>query len=572
MENWTNKIKRYFANQKYRKKLNMFFVLIGLLPLSITSIFVISRFYQILTEKAYESMEVSLNQACDTIEKQKDIYDNLLNYTVFDQSLQEILEKPQTQEYETYKNYVETVDPVLNAPKFYHDSIVQMTIYSNNIQISHDVTLAPLSAIEGESWFEELKNSSEDIWVWADSSRSQLLAIRRFPGYRDTEAYLGMYCDLKFLREALNSFKQEGAGIFLVDDEDHILYSRSTGDMGTSIYDISLLEENYSYRKQKISGLPLSVYIYTESSVIYEGFWDVMRGLVLIFALCLAAILIISKLVSKQLVKRIEQLTVCVNQVDSGKMELNIQDETQDEIGILIRSFRKMMDQIQKLISEVYESKIARQKLEMKVLQAQINPHFLYNTLSMINWKAIMAGEEDISTITLALSDYYRTTLNKGDSLITVGGEVRNIKSYLEIQLMMHDYEFEVEYQINPTLEAYKMPKLILQPLVENALEHGLDVKESENKKLWIKCAEEEKHIVWTIEDNGVGMDDSHIDKLVKTHATGYGVKNIYDRLKLLYGEDSELKIESRLGEGTRIMVYIPKNRPTEDGGGLDEE
>ena len=205
-----NKLRSYFRNSKYRSKLNVFFLLIGLIPLLVTSIFVIFRFYRILTDQAYESMEVSLHQACDTINRQVDIYDNLLNYTVFDQSLQSVLEKPQTQKYETYKAYVETIDPVLTAPKFYHDSIVQMTIYSNNIQVEHDLTLAPLSKIEGEEWFSELEKTSETIWVWPDDTKNQLLAIRCFPGYRDTKAYLGMYCDLNFLKEALNSFQKEG--------------------------------------------------------------------------------------------------------------------------------------------------------------------------------------------------------------------------------------------------------------------------------------------------------------------------------------------------------------------------
>lgn len=567
-----NKLRSYFRNSKYRSKLNVFFLLIGLIPLLVTSIFVIFRFYRILTDQAYESMEVSLHQACETINRQVDIYDNLLNYTVFDQSLQSVLEKPQTQKYETYKAYVETIDPVLTAPKFYHDSIVQMTIYSNNIQVEHDLTLAPLSKIEGEEWFSELEKTSETIWVWPDDTKNQLLAIRCFPGYRDTKAYLGMYCDLNFLKEALNSFQKEGAGICLVDSENQIIYTRTTNNSRSSVKDITEIENTYSYRKRDLDKVPLSVYIYTENSVIYEEFWHIMTVMATIIFLCLIAIIVFGRLISKHLVKRIEQLTVCVNQVDSGKMELDIQDDTQDEIGVLIRSFHKMLEQIQKLIREVYENKITHQKLEMKALQAQINPHFLYNTLSIINWKAIMAGEEDISTITLALSDYYRTTLNKGDTFISVSGEIRNIKSYLDIQLIMHDYGFEVEYQIAPTVEQYKMPKLILQPLVENSLEHGLDVKEDGDKKIWLICEESEEYLIWTVRDNGVGMDEDHIENLARTHVTGYGIKNINERLNLLYGEQSKLQVKSKVGEGTEIIIHIPKDGTSEERGVLDEK
>lgn len=240
-------------------------------------------------------------------------------------------------------------------------------------------------------------------------------------------------------------------------------------------------------------------------------------------------------------------------------MEINIDDNSRDEIGVLVRSSHTMLQDVKRLISEVYQSKIVQQELEMIALQAQINPHFLYNTLSLINWKALSAGEEDISTVTLALSDYYRTTLNKGKNIITIGGELTNIKSYLEIQLMMHDYDFEVEYQIDSDLQSYWMPKLILQPLVENCLEHGLDVKESGEKKITISCYQSKKDIILTVEDTGVGMDEETVANMTTFNATGYGVKNVNDRLALLCGKNYSLHIESTLGVGTKIQINIPK-------------
>lgn len=262
---------------------------------------------------------------------------------------------------------------------------------------------------------------------------------------------------------------------------------------------------------------------------------------------------------SRVAVRRIEKLTENVDQIEMGRMKLEMEDDSPDEIGILIRSFRKMIQQIQSLIEEVYQSKIQQQNLEMKALQAQINPHFLYNTLSLINWKAIAAGEEDISRITLALSEYYRTTLNRGNSFITTEDEMKNIQSYLNIQLIMHDYEFTVEYDIDPDSRGYYVPKLLLQPLVENALEHGLDIKEEGEKTLLISCHQDKKDVLFVVQDNGVGMDAVMLSKLIKTHSTGYGVNNVNDRLVLLYGEDYMLHIESRPGVGTKVSIRIPK-------------
>lgn len=559
MKGWSKKKVCWFQNLKYRRKLNLVLIGVGLLPLIIVSVFMIRGFRNMLTDKEYESMQVSLNQVCDTIDRQVEIYTNLLNYVVFDNELQEILEREESQDYQSYNNYVNIVDPILTTPKFYHDGISHMTIYSDNVTIAHDITLAPLDEIKNKSWFRTLSDTPEGIWVWPDESREEILFIRKFPGYRKTVAYLGLYCDLESLMEPLYFFKKDGSGILLADDQNQILYSQSYLKNAKEISDIHEIEENYPHMKRKIAGLPLHTYIYMDKFSVYSGFYESMQTVIWVVAACLAVIFVISRYMSRLLVKRIELLTTCINQVESGNMEIEIEDSSSDEIGIMIRSFHNMLEQIQRLISEVYESKITQQKLEMQALQAQINPHFLYNTLSLINWKAIGAGEEDISTITLALSDYYRTTLNKGENFITVSGEMVNIQSYLAIQLMMHDYEFDVEYQVNEALGNYRMPKLILQPLIENALEHGLDVKEEGEKKIRISCQENEDDIIWKVEDTGVGMEQATAENLIKTHATGYGVKNVNDRLALLYGENYELYIESAPGEGTKVTIHIPK-------------
>ena len=135
-----------------------------------------------------------------------------------------------------------------------------------------------------------------------------------------------------------------------------------------------------------------------------------------------------------------------MKEVEQGNLEAEITSDSQDEIGDLVNGFDSMLLQLNTLIKEVYEGRIKEKEYEMKALQAQINPHFLYNTLSLINWKAIEADAKDISKITLALSTFYRTSLNKGKNVMPLSDELRNMRSYLDIQLMMHDYEFDVEF------------------------------------------------------------------------------------------------------------------------------
>lgn len=553
MLKWMNKLTTYFRNLKFRYKMTLVLILSGFAPLVIVGVFTIYNFYNMLAAREYEALEVSLNQTCDTIDKQVEIYENLLNYFVFDQDLQKILEKEQTQKYQSYNEYVNIVDPILNTPKFYHDGIKQLTIYAENILIPHDVTLAPLDTLSSKPWFDEIQKSDSEMLVYPNEDYSEILFIRKFPGYSDTTAYLGMYCDMSSLMEPLNYFKKDDAGILLTNGQGRILYSSN------KLFKLSDVTDNHKYAKKKIENLPLYAYIYMEKDMNVSGFHTILSRVAIVGAACMLIILIISGYMSHIMVKRLEALTTCIKEVDYEKMEINIYDNSQDEVGVLIRSSHTMLQDVKRLISEVYQSKIIQQELEMIALQAQINPHFLYNTLSLINWKALSAGEDDISKVTLALSDYYRTTLNKGKNFITIGGEITNIKSYLQIQLMMHDYDFEVEYQIDTELDSYWMPKLTLQPLVENCLEHGLDVKETGEKKIMISCQQSKDDIILIVEDTGVGMDPETLANMTTFNATGYGVKNVNDRLALLCGEHYSLHIESTPDVGTKIQINIPK-------------
>ena len=195
----------------------------------------------------------------------------------------------------------------------------------------------------------------------------------------------------------------------------------------------------------------------------------------------------------------------------------------------------------------------------MRALQQQINPHFLYNTLSMINFMAIETGQNDISRITLSLSDFYRTSLNKGRNTCSLADEIKNMNAYLDIQMMMHDYDFDLDIQIEDEIMECETPNLILQPIVENAIGHGIDLLEDRKGIIKIYATTTENHVYIMVEDNGVGMDEATIDKMLAKNSKGYGMRNVNERIKLIYGPEYHLHIESVVGQGTVITIKLPK-------------
>lgn len=299
--------------------------------------------------------------------------------------------------------------------------------------------------------------------------------------------------------------------------------------------------------------------LYRPSEIITGSAIRLMTRNIPLVCICIALLILIGYFFSRRMVFCLERLTENMNQIHLGFRQVTVSSSSNDEVGVLIRSFRRMMDQMNHLISEVYESKIKLQNSEMKALQAQINPHFLYNSLSIINWKALEAGEQDISKVTLALSTFYRTSLNKGETMTTVESEVNNIRAYLKIQLIMHDNSFQVIEDIDGELMTCEIPKLILQPLVENAIDHGLDISDKEERYLWIRISQEADLILFRVQDNGIGMTQEKAEEILTYQSSGYGVRNVYERIQVLYGEQGSMRVESRPGKGTCVTIRIPR-------------
>lgn len=246
-------------------------------------------------------------------------------------------------------------------------------------------------------------------------------------------------------------------------------------------------------------------------------------------------------------------------EVDEGNLEVELVSTERDEIGDLTRGFNQMLSRIRQLIQEVYESRIRQKQYEMTALRAQINPHFLYNSLSLINWKALEIGSDDISKATLALSRYYRTSLNKGKNTMSIREEIDNVRSYLQIQEMFHDYSFTVKMDVAEDILDYRTLNLILQPLAENAIAHGIDRRRgSEPGVITISGRRDGDCVVLSVADNGVGMEQEKAQTILTEKSSGYGVRNVNSRIQLEYGEAYGLSIESEPGKGTKVTVRIP--------------
>lgn len=554
-----------FRNMKYRHKLTILLVIASLVPMTVLVLYTHIRISGMIRENEVEDMNFTLVQTREGIDSQIAVYSSLLNYLTYSPEIEELIANKNLDGYAAYETYTEVADPLLSVPKSYHDAITQIQLFADSIKVEHEYTLVPLGDIGLEWWYSELdENQVQAQWL-VNQELKEIAGVRKIYDGQNLEAVLCVTLDYDRIFEPfLNILVQETGGM-IVDEEGNILLHQSnleSIDPSAEKNAEEILAEvgKFCSCVSSVSAESgWSFYFYRSNETISMAMSQLVVEEIPLILACIIIIFLLGLSFSRLFTRKIEQLTANMDQVNRGSREVTVFSDSEDEIGVLVKSFRRMMDEINRLIDEVYVNKIALKEFELKALQAQINPHFLYNTLSSINWMAIRSEQKEISHVTLALSTFYRTALSKGEDMVTVENCIRNIEAYLEIQLVMHDHDFKVEWDIDPEIKNEKVPKLLLQPVVENALEHGLDLKEDGEKILKLGFLQVNEEIWMTVEDNGQGMEQAKAESLVTYQAKGYGLKNVNDRICLLYGDEYAIRIFSEEGKGTKVIMRIPK-------------
>ncbi|MCP1310135.1 cache domain-containing sensor histidine kinase [Paenibacillus tyrfis] len=278
----------------------------------------------------------------------------------------------------------------------------------------------------------------------------------------------------------------------------------------------------------------------------------------------LAITLLLSFVLSHRFSKPIKNLQDKMKQVEKGNFDIRAEIEQQNEIGQLGRTFNLMVGHTKELMSEIIRNEETKRKSELKVLQAQINPHFLYNTLDSIIWMAEGKKHEEVVLMTSALAKLFRASINKSDELVPLFIEIEHIRSYLLIQKMRYKEKLDYRIDVSQDIMACKTIKILLQPFVENAIYHGIKNKPGCGL-ITIAGREKDGKIVFTIEDNGLGMTPDQLRHILvpKTgteRGTGVGIANVHERIQLYFGTSYGVSFESEPEKGTRVTLTIPKS------------
>lgn len=532
---------------------------VSILPLTITTVFCYNQITTSLFRQEENALRETLNTAADSLHFQAELYENLLQYVCDSEAVISTSSREYATVYEKYHQFSYVFDVFLNNVMVQHPEVERITLYTDRDDIRHGKQLQLLSDLEAEPWFtEELSDLiAEPQWFVRDDGSVVLVARVPEPYLKYVTAYSNSCVAVIIPRQAFYYFLDNLSQCHLtITREGKTFYEYTDPDIAGTLSTTSLTSLSAEIEGEWLIQIERPAYLIFQSAA-----WliVVMIGIIVV---CFFLIFFLSRLFADFSARRIDALNRSMQIVQTGNFDIDLHDDCQDEIGVLTNNFRTMANEIQTLIQENYQKTITLKEAQFKALQAQINPHFLYNCLSLINSRALLTHQNDISQMSQLMSTFYRTTLNKGNSMTLLRDEIRNVMSYLEIQRLLHDNRFQVITQIDPILPEISVPNLLLQPLVENSIVHGLLPRQSGDGCLFLTIRRVDNAIHFNVMDNGVGIEPEKIASLTSTDSSGYGLKNVNERLLLTYGEESCLKIKIIQNESTMITFFIPFSDP----------
>ena len=359
----------------------------------------------------------------------------------------------------------------------------------------------------------------------------------------------------------------------IFSDKDHILMNTLDGETQSEIENLGLqlIEKEQDSVIKRIDQSRCLISVYQTEDLIYMGvipmddFHQQERGNMFLtmglFAVQAVIIMTAALVVSHWYTRPIEKLMESMEEVKKGRFK-KIEIKTNHyEVQNLINGYNEMMGEIENLLERTKQVERQKRKADLEVLSVQMNPHFLYNTFDSIKSLFLLKRYDDAYHMMNALAQFYKISLSKGDDHITIEKEIQMVANYVEIQKMRYGEELKVVYDVDPDMKEYKILKLVLQPLVENSISHGIHgfVKEG---IITVRIKRKEGYLCLAVEDNGIGMSERTLTSVLNEETIGknksFGLMGTIRRLSYCYGEGMTYKITSRIHQGTQIWIYIP--------------
>lgn len=582
-------MKDLLLNVSLRTRMLLSNIVVALIPFLIFSI--VSGF--VFLDHAQKTAEEHSVQLIHQVSNSMDVYvetiEKMVNYIQLE--LQDTpfftMESEGASGWDSETAYIRSVlENVANS----HREVAGIFIATKeDLYVSTGMSRISRDPFQNERWYREASENPEEIQLISVVTGRNIVTNRSYSiddvfslakAVQDPETgeVLGVILlDIRhdIIQSSINGVTIGEKGfVFVMDQEDNIVYTPVNGIVyrvnpkwvkAMEPMSVQIQGGSYQIRSElspytgwrTVGVFSMDEVMSSVNTIVYILFTCVIISLVLV--------VIVSFKFSRTLTNPIFKLKRLMKQAESGDLTVRFNFEHNDEIGELGQSFNHMIARIDQLIQMVYVEQENKRTAEMKSLQEQIKPHFLYNTLDTISWMARDYDAEDIVRLVDALTNMFRIGLSHGKDIITVKEEITHVSNYLYIQKIRYKDKLNYVIHVDESLYAIEVPKLILQPLVENAIYHGVKAKRG-GGTITITGVPEGENLVFTVQDNGAGMPQEKVEELnrrmsersVLDEQKSFGLFYIRERIQLCYGKGYGVHVESALGEGTRVTITLP--------------
>lgn len=600
---------QFAKNLKIGTKISLCIVLASALPLIIVANIFFRPLYDMVAASTVRQQQESLAQMAPLINSQaieiSDIADRILTHRYaevlfdskkgvdstsvvsekncrdFSESIKTIIEETPVNEVKVYYEVEKGEAPVLpktGSEIFVDASVVSATYWHGIFSGSNYSSLyCPDFYLSGK----EKDTYGDNAFI---IRKNMYVDGKTFP------CFIALYYDSQIYSEILKqATTTKGSVSYIINNRDALVVTTDIALSGTYRvrYDSILrsLLASSSIVEREIAGANVYV-LYSQIEVndwfmvnvipktlIVELARSIMGRIQSIFAVCFLAALVIAIILSRSVTNRIAAVAKKLGDAHDGPPEPMEESNQNDEVGQLINTYNYMSNEMKELIAKQKETAEELRVAEFNALQAQINPHFLYNTMDMINWMALQGRNDEVSEVVQNLSKFYKLTLSRKKDYSTIADELEHAQVYIDLQNKRFNDGIEFVVDVPDELTAYRLPRLTLQPILENAILHGILEKESKEGTIVLTIWTDADDILILISDDGVGMDENTRSQILKekrvtptnSRGSNIAVVNIHRRLQLLYGERYGLLYESEPGRGCDVTIRIPKHLGDED-------
>lgn len=469
------------------------------------------------------------------------------------------------------------------------DELAMLTLLEENINSIHIIPkdgatisynfvshYTDYDAAIASEWYEDIEQSYGNlIWLTSvDASKSNIgndktkvfTAVRKIFSLSTGEelALALVYIDEKQLYDIISDV-ESGTNliIYLLDKNNQVVLGTNEEDVGKFFSIDALNHDKYFLVENQSSTTEWTLIGLVPKSVFGEALKQYNVFFIALGLVSFLVIVLVSWMISRSIVVPIINITNGMSRVKKGDFDVRITQHENSEIGMLSKHFNDMTEELKFFIDKVYKQELSKRDAELKAIQAQIDPHFLYNTLDTIYWMLVVDDNEEVADMVVSLSDILRYSISEGEDFVTVSEDVKHLENYLRIHKARFNEKLTYNIHMDEDILDVKIPKLLIQPIVENAIKHGIKDKSTEGEIHIIgKC--EEDQLILCVRDNGIGMRKSKIREVLEGTAkveddshTGIGLKSVHKRIKLIYGEQYGITIDSVPNQYTLVTLRL---------------